>query len=163
VITERLRRKVTFLSPQDALAMQKRGVPVIDIRPEPDWAVSRVRGSVGVPFMRLIKGNSFRKNLRRAGFAFFGIFQGTEFNPHFYDQVAASVDKMKGAVIVCNYGGTLLPLGEGGRQSRSIHAAYELVEQGYSSICILDGGFGAWQKEDLPVDDAPAPEASTDA
>lgn len=59
-----------------------------------------------------------RQNLRRAGFAFFGIFNGTEFNPDFYKDIEAAVDKQKGAVLVCGVGGILEPLGRGGRQSR---------------------------------------------
>lgn len=66
----------------------------------------------------LLAGNSVRQNLRRAGFAFFGIFNGTEFNPDFYKDVEAAVDKQKGAVLVCGVGGILEPLGRGGRQSR---------------------------------------------
>ena len=66
----------------------------------------------------LLAGNSVRQNLRRAGFAFFGIFNGTEFNPNFYKDIEAAVDKQKGAVLVCGVGGILEPLGRGGRQSR---------------------------------------------
>ena len=67
----------------------------------------------------LSAGNSLRQNLRRAGFAFFGIFNGTEFNPHFFEEVEKAVDRQKGAVLVCGIGGILEPLGRGGRQSRS--------------------------------------------
>lgn len=67
----------------------------------------------------LSTGNSIRQNLRRAGFAFFGIFNGTEFNPHFFEEVEKAADRQKGAVLVCGIGGILEPLGRGGRQSRS--------------------------------------------
>ena len=66
-------------------------------------------------------GNSLRQNMRRAGFAFFGIFNGTEFNPSFYDDIEKAVDNKKGAVLVCSIGGILEPLGRGGRQSRYAH------------------------------------------
>ena len=66
-------------------------------------------------------GNSLRQNMRRAGFAFFGIFNGTEFNPSFYDDIEKAVDNKKGAVLVCSIGGILEPLGRGGRQSRCAH------------------------------------------
>lgn len=68
--------------------------------------------------MPLSAGNSVRQNLRRAGFAFFGIFNGTEFNPHFFEEVEKAIDRQKGAVLVCGIGGILEPLGRGGRQSR---------------------------------------------
>ena len=56
--------------------------------------------------------------MRRAGFAFFGIFNGTEFNPKFFEDIEKAVDRRKGAVLVCSIGGILEPLGRGGRQSR---------------------------------------------
>lgn len=56
--------------------------------------------------------------MRRAGFAFFGIFNGTEFNPTFFEDIEKAVDNEKGAVLVCSIGGILEPLGRGGRQSR---------------------------------------------
>lgn len=76
-------------------------------------------------------GNSIRQNLRRAGFAFFGIFNGTEYNPHFFEQIEQAVDRRKGAVLVCGIGGILEPLGRGGRQSRSAarHKAPGCVEK----------------------------------
>ena len=79
----------------------------------------------------LSAGNSVRQNLRRAGFAFFGIFNGTEFNPHFFEEVAKAVDRQKGAVLVCGIGGVLSPLGQGGRQSRlaACHSAPGFAEQ----------------------------------
>ncbi|DBB00688.1 TPA: hypothetical protein ACH3X3_002360 [Trebouxia sp. C0006] len=110
-------QKVNFISPQEAVFAQKRGVPIIDVRPALDYYSSRIPGSVGISFMRSITGNSVRQNLRRAGFAFFGIFNGTEFNPDFYKDIEAAVDKQKGAVLVCGVGGILEPLGRGGRQS----------------------------------------------
>jgi hypothetical protein len=42
-----------------------------------------------------------RKFLRRAGFAFFGVLNGTELNPAFHAEVAAAADKDKGAVLIC--------------------------------------------------------------
>ena len=81
----------------------------------------------------LLAGTSVRQNLRRAGFAFFGIFNGTEFNPDFYKDIEAAVDKQKGAVLVCGVGGILEPLGRGGRQSRlassSLHCSLLLSSE----------------------------------
>jgi len=83
-------------------------------------------------------GNSVRQNLRRAGFAFFGIFNGTEFNPDFYKDIEAAVDKQKGAVLVCGVGGILEPLGRGGRQSRlassSLHFSLLLSSRHHVNI-----------------------------
>lgn len=42
-----------------------------------------------------------RKFLRRAGFAFFGVLNGTELNPTFHEEIAAAADKAQGAVLIC--------------------------------------------------------------
>lgn len=148
-------QKVSFISPQEAVFAQERGVPIVDVRPAVDHYCSRIPGSVGVPFMRSITGNSVRQNLRRAGFAFFGIFNGTEFNPQFFEQIEQAVDRRKGAVLVCGIGGILEPLGRGGRQSRSLMAAYELASSGYKKVSILQGGFNEWQRSGRPLDEEP--------
>ena len=72
----------------------------------------------GCSDVHVFAGNSLRQNMRRAGFAFFGIFNGTEFNPNFFEDIEQAVDRKKGAVLVCSIGGILEPLGRGGRQSR---------------------------------------------
>ncbi len=90
------------------------------------------------PMCFFFAGNSVRQNLRRAGFAFFGIFNGTEFNPDFYKDIEAAVDKQKGAVLVCGVGGILEPLGRGGRQSRlassSLHFSLLLSSRHHVNI-----------------------------
>ena len=70
---------------------------------------------------RLIKGWDARKFARRAGFLFFGISNGTELNPEFHQTIRETVDD-KGAIFVCNLGGTLDPVSssESGMQSRHV-------------------------------------------
>lgn len=48
----------------------------------------------------------------------------------------AACPKKNGLILVCNIGGTLEPTGpsEFGRQSRSLTAAYELVQAGFKNI-----------------------------
>lgn len=48
--------QVSFISPQEAVFAQERGVPIVDVRPAVDHYCSRIPGSVGVPFMRSITG-----------------------------------------------------------------------------------------------------------
>ena len=48
--------QVTFISPQEAVFAQQRGVPIIDVRPALDYSCSRIPGSIGIPFMRSITG-----------------------------------------------------------------------------------------------------------
>lgn len=61
-----------------------------------------------------------RRVARRMGFAFFGVLNGTEVNPQFFDDILKQVDNEVGAVLLCNLGGTLEPTkGNGsGTQSR---------------------------------------------
>lgn len=67
-----------------------------------------------------LAGWDTRKFLRRAGFAFFGVLNGTELNPDFHSQVAAAAEVGKGAVLICNMGGTMddSKTKAGGMQSR---------------------------------------------
>lgn len=44
---------------------------------------------------------------RRLAFAFFGVLNGTELNPNFFDDIMNSINSEVGAVLVCNLGGTL--------------------------------------------------------
>ena len=65
------------------------------------------------------------KALRRAGFAFFGVFNGTEVNPDFEDQIFQVTgnevtSKDTPIVLLCQTGGSILPTSayKNGKQSR---------------------------------------------
>lgn len=134
---------------------QKRGIRVIDIRPEGEHREGRIPGAVNVEFFRLIVGWDPVKITRRAVYAFFGILNGTEFNPSFFDEFEAAVpEKDKGVVVYCNIGGTLEPTGpsEFGQQSRSLTAAYELLRAGYSDVQVLKGGLSGWKKAEREIE-----------
>jgi len=69
------------------------------------------------------------KALRRAGFAFFGVFNGTEVNPDFesqlYDIPAMGSQEAKDSIsliLVCQIGGDLTPTtsSKNGKQSRRL-------------------------------------------
>jgi 3-mercaptopyruvate sulfurtransferase SseA len=47
---------VKLISQQELLFAQEAGVPVIDIRPPPEWEAGHIEGSVNVPLYRLITG-----------------------------------------------------------------------------------------------------------
>lgn len=60
-------------------------------------------------------------------------------------QLAAAVpDKNMPVVLVCNVGGTLEEYGPSkyGRQSRSLMAAYELIQAGYKNVQVCIATFG---------------------
>ncbi|GAB4815869.1 hypothetical protein N2152v2_002915 [Parachlorella kessleri] len=144
-----------FVAPQEVANAQQRGIPVIDVRPKEDFAKGRVPDAANVQFYQLISGWSARQIWRRAGFAFFGVFNGTEANPDFLEQVEqAAPDKSAGVILVCNVGGTLDPTGPSkfGRQTRSLMAAFELIQAGWSNVQVLKGGFNEWAKSGRDVE-----------
>ena len=47
-----------FLAPQEVVAAQNQGTPVIDIRPRGEWEAGHVPGSVNIEYLRLISGAS---------------------------------------------------------------------------------------------------------
>lgn len=128
---------------------------VIDVRPVGEYDNGHVPGSTNVEFYRLIEGWDLVKIARRALFAFFGVLNGTEYNDRFLEEFQAAVpDKSKRVILVCSIGGTLEPTSPSkfGRQSRSLTAAFELINAGWKNISVLDGGFGAWKKADKSID-----------
>lgn len=62
-------------------------------------------------------------------------------------EVAEVVEKDSGIVLCCNLGGDLKPPQDGvpGVQSRSLVAAYELVNDGYTSVKVLQDGINGWR------------------
>ena len=149
IATELRQKKLTFASAADV--KKKRNAIVVDIRPKVEYDEAHVPGAVNVEFFQLIDGWDPLKIARRAVYAFFGILNGTEFNPNFFDEFEEAVqgDKRKEVIVYCNIGGTLEPWAnsEFGRQSRSLTAAYELIRSGYTKVRVLDGGMATWIKD----------------
>eukprot|EP01018_Ginkgo_biloba_P012953 Gb_38983 [translate_table: standard] len=115
---------------------------------------SHPAGAINVQVYRLIKEWTAWDIARRAAFAFFGIFSGTEENPNFVEEVRSKLDKNSKIIVACSSGGNMRPspnLPEG-QQSRSLIAAYLLVLDGYPNIFHLNGGIYTWFKENLPVE-----------
>lgn len=128
---------------------------IVDVRPAGEYAAGHIPGSVNVEFYRLIEGWDVVKAARRALFAFFGVLNGTEYNDRFLSEFEAAVPaKDKSVVLVCTIGGTLEPTGpsEFGRQSRSLTAAFELINAGWTKVSFLDGGVLAWKKEGMDLE-----------
>ena len=143
------KKGIKFVTPSEVKSAQKRGTIVLDIRPRGEYNQARIPNSVNVEFYRLISGWDPLRVARRALFAFFGVLNGTEFNPEFFEEIETVVgDKRKDVIVCCNVGGTLEPTGpsEFGRQSRSLTAAYELLRVGYTKVRVLEGGVSQWVK-----------------
>lgn len=127
---------------------------VIDIRPPAEYNAGFIQGSVNIPLYQPISGWEQRKVLRRLGFALFGVLNGTEINPNFLEQLQeAAPDLEAGAILVCNLGGSMTPVGEHkkGQQSRSLFAAYELTRVGYKNVRVLAGGYNGWRADGRDV------------
>ncbi|KAL9237443.1 hypothetical protein vseg_011990 [Gypsophila vaccaria] len=150
-----LQKKVKTVDVKEALRLQKENnFVILDVRPEADYKEGHPPGAVNVQIYRLIKEWTAWDIARRAAFAFFGIFSGTEENPNFIEEVESKLDKNAKIIVACSAGGTMRPsmnLPEG-QQSRSLIAAYLLVLNGYKNVFHLEGGLYNWFKEDLPVD-----------
>ncbi|KAL2634996.1 hypothetical protein R1flu_006475 [Riccia fluitans] len=150
-----LKAKVRSVSPSDALRLQQEhGYTIIDVRTEFEFNQAHPAGAVNIQVYRLIKEWTAWDIARRAAFAFFGIFQGTEENPEFLNEVKSQFSKDSKIIVGCIAGGTLKPspnLAEGS-QSRSLIAAYLLTLEGYTNIVHMEGGIKTWFKDQLPTE-----------
>ncbi|XP_024990879.1 rhodanese-like domain-containing protein 14, chloroplastic [Cynara cardunculus var. scolymus] len=150
-----LEKRVRSVDVKEALRLQQENKFVIlDVRPEAEFKEAHPPGAINVQIYRLIKEWTAWDIARRAAFAFFGIFAGTEENPEFMQGVESKLDKSSKIIVACSSGGTMKPtqnLPEG-QQSRSLIAAYLLVLNGYSNVFHLEGGLYQWFKQDLPLE-----------
>lgn len=150
-----LQKKVRSVEVKEAFRLQNENKFVIlDVRPEAEFKEAHPPGAINVQIYRLIKEWTAWDIARRAAFAFFGIFSGTEENPEFISSVEEKIDKNAKIIVACSSGGTMKPtqnLPEG-QQSRSLIAAYLLVLNGYSNVFHLEGGLYTWSKEGLPTE-----------
>ncbi|KAK1415160.1 hypothetical protein QVD17_30932 [Tagetes erecta] len=150
-----LEKKVRSVDVKEALRLQQQNnFVILDVRPEAEFKEGHPPGAINVQIYRLIKEWTAWDIARRAAFAFFGIFAGTEENPEFLQSVESKLDKSSKIIVACSSGGTMKPtqnLPEG-QQSRSLIAAYLLVLNGYKNVFHLEGGLYQWFKEDLPIE-----------
>ncbi|KAF3432773.1 hypothetical protein FNV43_RR23875 [Rhamnella rubrinervis] len=148
-----LEKRVRSVDVKEALRLQKENnFVILDVRPEAEFKEAHPPGAINVQIYRLIKEWTAWDIARRAAFAFFGIFAGTEENPEFIPSVKSKLNKDAKIIVACSAGGTMKPtqnLPEG-KQSRSLIAAYLLVLNGYTNVFHLEGGLYAWFKEELP-------------
>ncbi|XP_022887003.1 rhodanese-like domain-containing protein 14, chloroplastic isoform X2 [Olea europaea var. sylvestris] len=148
-----LEKRVRSVDAKEALRLQKENnFVILDVRPEAEFKEAHPPGAINVQIYRLIKEWTAWDIARRAAFAFFGIFSGTEENPEFIRSLESKIDKSAKIIVACSAGGTMKPsqnLPEG-QQSRSLIAAYLLVLNGYTNVYHLEGGLYNWFKEDLP-------------
>ncbi|XAR52171.1 hypothetical protein NMG60_11020101 [Bertholletia excelsa] len=149
-----LQKRVRSVEVKEALRLQnENNFVLLDVRPEAEFKEAHPPGAINVQIYRLIKEWTAWDIARRAAFAFFGIFAGTEENPEFIQIVESKIGKDAKIIVACSAGGTMKPsqnLPEG-QQSRSLIAAYLLVLNGYTNVYHLEGGLYTWFKEGLPT------------
>ncbi|XP_060212148.1 rhodanese-like domain-containing protein 14, chloroplastic [Lycium barbarum] len=149
-----LEKRVRSVEAKEAFRLQKENnFVILDVRPEAEFKEAHPEGAINVQIYRLIKEWTAWDIARRAAFAFFGIFSGTEENPEFIQLVESKIKKDAKIIVACSSGGTMKPtqnLPEG-QQSRSLIAAYLLVLNGYTNVFHLEGGIYNWYKEELPT------------
>mmetsp|Transcript_2654 Transcript_2654/g.8976 ORF Transcript_2654/g.8976 Transcript_2654/m.8976 type:complete len:243 (+) Transcript_2654:115-843(+) len=131
------------ISAEEAEVLVEGGVKLIDVRPAPKYEEENIEGSYNVPLYQPITGWNAKKAARRAGFALFGVLNGTEENPNFYEDVEKVAGKDETIVIMCGEGGSLEPMKSdpSGRQSRSLIAAYCLLKNGWKKVYHMSKGF----------------------
>jgi len=126
---------------------------VVDVRIEKESRRACILDSLVVPLYQPISGLAPYKIARRAAFLAFGVVEATELNADFCDEVRQYIGVDVPVILVCGIGGTLEADGSYpyGRRSRSLEAAYYLLQEGFRDVSILDGGISAWGKAGFDV------------
>lgn len=154
IYPELVKKGVRSISPEGACNKAKRGAVLLDVRLADKFNAVTPEGAVNVPLYQPIQKWDLPSNIRRIGFAFFGVY-GTELNPSFLQEVEAVVggNKKREVVVMCELGGTIeSKTGMGmGFQSRSLKAIYFLQQAGYENVYHVEGGLSQWKRDELPL------------
>lgn len=104
--------------------------------------------SVSVPYYRSIKSKDMLSSPNRF-FSKFTLLNWPELNPDFESEAKSKLGQEKRLVIVsCQGGGTLsTDSGSFGQESRSLRAAYALIQMGITNVATLDGGISQWKSK----------------
>ncbi|KAM3259129.1 hypothetical protein ACQJBY_050737 [Aegilops geniculata] len=146
-------KRVRSVDVKEALRLQnENNFVILDVRPEAEFKQAHPPGAVNVQIYRLIKEWTAWDIARRAAFAFFGIFAGTEENPEFIKSSSSALCYGLRLPWETAAQDTFNRLGwrSNDRLCVSLIAAYLLVLNGYKNVFHLDGGLYTWFKEDLP-------------
>ncbi|GLC59643.1 hypothetical protein PLESTB_001517300 [Pleodorina starrii] len=147
---------VKVVAPQELPWLKEKGAVLLDIRPVESYGEGHLPGATSVSFYQPIQGWTPWQIARRAGYALFGISQGTEANPNFLSEVRQLVADPESTPVVlyCNLGGSLEPTknDRNGQQTRSMVAAYELIQGGFKNVSVLKGGYLDWVANDREIE-----------
>jgi rhodanese-related sulfurtransferase len=158
-----LERGLKSVTNEEARQMVKwQGAVLVDVRSSDATLVGSynkgtIEGAMNVPLFQKVVGMSPFDNARRGMMSFFGM-EATERNPNLEKMALELLPKNKPIIIFCNRGGTLdkgvITLDEFQKPmytSRSLKAAYELYQCGFSKLYFLEGGIEQWESDGLPM------------
>ncbi|PNH05586.1 Rhodanese-like domain-containing protein 14, chloroplastic, partial [Tetrabaena socialis] len=157
------------VTPQEAQTLQGQGWTIVDVRLASDFEKVRAAGSLSLPIYRYVEGTSFWDNVKKAAMAVGFAMKATERDPDYGAKAKAALKKNQKVLLMCAIGGTLdtlVDLRKGvkkpirdperafGRESRSLKAAYELINEGWSSSNVfwVEGGLQQWRFQGLPTE-----------
>lgn len=142
---------------------------LVDVRESAAFERGHATGAVSVPlYESMVAPRDTFDVVRRVYFSLFGLRVPVR-NEDFVASVTAAAggDKRRPLILLCQQGGTLesaaerkarnprLPApiyGQYGAASRSLLAAAELVDAGFTRVSHLDGGFARWRSEGFPAE-----------
>ena len=151
---------------EEALTLVRENKAVIvDVRPEYQYNKYHIEPSVNIPLYRNVEGKSLMDQIKKVAVAAMAM-KATERNPNFGEDARRILgDEKRRIIVACQLGGSMEtevvserknktfkdPEKAFGRESRSLKAAYELIEEGYTNIAHLEGGISMWEHKELPV------------
>mmetsp|Transcript_21189 Transcript_21189/g.40465 ORF Transcript_21189/g.40465 Transcript_21189/m.40465 type:complete len:280 (-) Transcript_21189:178-1017(-) len=147
-----LKDRLTSIDSNELQDLLEKGWVFLDVRPYEDFEAYHPIGAVNVPVNQYIAGTSAKQLLRKSLFAMQAV-KPIEANPDFDSMAKAAIGAAPGVVVACAAGGTLQSTTNfpSGQQSRSLIAAYKILQEGASgNVKHLKGGLNTWFRSDLP-------------
>lgn len=154
------------VSPEEASKLIQKGWTMVDVRLAVDFEREHPEGALSIPLFRPVEGRGPFDNLKRLAMASFAM-QATERDPDFMKKALKKLKKNQKIIVACAIGGTLDtlvtyrrekklyndPERAFGRESRSLKAAHEFYQNGWSvgNMVYLDGGVQQWRYQGYPI------------
>lgn len=171
--TQLVSKGLRSVTPEEAQELQGQGWTIVDVRLAGDFDKVHAAGAISLPLYRYVEGTSFWDNVKKAAMAVGFAMRATERDPDYRTKVLATLQKNQKIILMCSIGGTLdtlVDLRKGvkpairdperafGRESRSLKAAYELLQVGWSgsNMFWVEGGLQQWRYRGLPTEGSDA-------